>query len=157
MEIIRFFTSFGGRVGRGGFWAGMIFLLLAGGAATTSAMSIFMAENPVTAIQGMMQTMGQRELLIILVLLWPISALIVKRLHDRGKPGWLAVLIWAPALIKLAESYAPDGIVAKYLIGWGSSLLTAELAAVGLWFFVELGFYGGTRGLNKYGVDPRED
>ncbi|MCF6249087.1 MAG: DUF805 domain-containing protein, partial [Desulfobacula sp.] len=119
-------------------------LLLVGGAATQSAMSVFMAENPISAIQNLMQTMGQKELIIILLLLWPLTALIVKRLHDRGKSGLLAALICLPALIKIAEGFFQNGMISNYLIGWGATLLTAELAAVGLWFFIELGFYGGT-------------
>lgn len=157
MGFIRFFTSFSGRVGRGGFWGGMILLLLLGGAATFTALEVFFADNPVNAVREMMQNMGQKELVIALLLLWPLSALIIKRLHDRNKSGILAALIWAPAVIKIFEGFTGNGFVSNYLIGWGMDLLTAELAAVGLWFFIELGFYGGTRGVNKYGPDPRDD
>jgi uncharacterized membrane protein YhaH (DUF805 family) len=31
-----------------------------------------------------------------LVVLWPSIAILVKRMHDSNKPGWLVLLLYAP-------------------------------------------------------------
>ncbi|MDG2528284.1 DUF805 domain-containing protein [Caulobacter endophyticus] len=79
-------------------------------------------------------------------------AVAVRRLHDRGKPGW-----WV--LVFGVGPYALSG-VASGLYASGSALILAApllaLAAVilSIWAWVELGFLRGARGDNRYGAEP---
>ena len=91
-----------------------------------------------------------------LALLFPLTALIVKRLHDRNKSGFWLALIWVPALIKLGHPMIIDFLGEGTMVQMGLSavtkLLTAEMAAVGFWFLIELGFMGGKDEGNRFGA-----
>ena len=95
-----------------------------------------------------------------LVLAIPLTALIVKRLHDRNKSGFWLALIWIPALIKLGHpmiiDYLGDGSMVKMGLGFVTKLLTAEMAAVGFWFLIELGFFGAKDEGNRFNTRSLE-
>ena len=104
-----------------------------------------------------MRPVVRRALLIALgvtlLLLYPSLAYIVKRLHDRNRTGW-----WAGGMYGLA-------IVSNLvtLAGYGGTAAEPEMAvlvflipmlAIALWLFVELGFFKGTPGPNRFGPNP---
>lgn len=123
-------------------------------------------------------------LAIGLVILYPSIALMAKRFHDRGKTGKWVLLLLIPVLGKTITdllgwtgrelSLAEMGIdvtgdeMPSYLeilqkqYAAELRIRPAELAVsafnflVTLWFFIELGFFRGTRGPNQYGADPLE-
>jgi uncharacterized membrane protein YhaH (DUF805 family) len=97
----------------------------------------------------------------LLVLFYFVALLAVykKRLHDRNKSAWwllpfvfiplgLDVLHWAavPNIFALSPLFGPLGI------GRGTAHLIG--AILGLWAFIELFFFRGTSGPNRYGPDP---
>ena len=97
----------------------------------------------------------------LLVLLYVVAlfAVYTKRLHDRNKSAWwlipfvvipwgLSVLKWVamPGLLALGPHFGPLGM------GWGAAQLIATI--LGLWAFIELFFFRGTVGENRYGPDP---
>ena len=159
MNAIRAFYSFSGRIGRRGFWAGILTVLALGSLATVGVnIGDLISKDPFAVLQRIWDTMGPRDAMIFLVMLFPVMALVVQRLHDRNKSGLVAVLFWGPALIQAATTMVP--FIANYMdtIMWGYKLLGGWIGAVGTWFFVELGFYGPRGGNpNKYGIDPRTD
>lgn len=154
MHLLRLLTSFTGRIGRRGFWLGMLALLGAGAAAKVSVTPDLLSDDPFAALLSNLGRMGPQEVAIYLALLMPAMALVVKRLHDRNKSGLYAALFWAPALVKAITALSPslDGAAAQVL--WGIDWLTAWIGAVGIWFFIELGLYGPVDP-NRYGADPR--
>lgn len=89
--------------------------------------------------------------------LWPITAVAVRRSHDRNMSGW-----WygAYALFGLAVTLA--GLTLQLLgvapEGETEAMIFAAVAymEVGLWlvFLVILGFLPGTRGANRFGPAP---
>jgi len=83
-----------------------------------------------------------------LATLWPNIAVMVKRIHDRNKTGWLVLAYWVPAGLQtiLFIADASDNMAA--------SLIRLITIAVGIWFFIELGCMRGTVGPNRYGADP---
>lgn len=88
------------------------------------------------------------QALFMLITLWPNIAVLVKRIHDRNKSGWLALLLYAPLVL----SY-----VVQLTAGPQSALnavIGLILLVVAIWFFVEFGCMRGTVGHNKYGPDP---
>jgi uncharacterized membrane protein YhaH (DUF805 family) len=99
-------------------------------------------------------------MLVLYFLLWPALAAGTKRLHDRGRSGWLLALYFVPfALFAIAGSMlqesanagaAPEGPALWLMIAAG--VISAGLC---LWLLVELGFLRGQPGENAYGPDPR--
>ena len=83
-----------------------------------------------------------------LATLWPNIAVLVKRIHDRNKTGWLVLAYWLPAglqtILFIAE--ASDNLI--------GTLLRLISVAVGIWFLIEFGCMHGTLGPNRYGADP---
>jgi len=77
----------------------------------------------------------------------------VRRLHDRGKSLWWALVFtfgpWAliaPSRL-LGPQTPPLAIVA-------AAILAIAGGALGLWAWVEIGFLGGDRSDNRYGPPP---
>ncbi len=83
--------------------------------------------------------------LMIGLFAWPFIAVICKRLHDFGISAW-----WLPLL------FAGLGLLLKLALGLSAWLLLANF--VGIWFLAMLvaGLPVGTRGRNRFGIDPRE-
>jgi uncharacterized membrane protein YhaH (DUF805 family) len=97
-----------------------------------------------------------------LAILWPSLAMLVKRIHDRDKPGVLVWALYGPMIVALILTIAA---VIAFAIGGDSSgsgwglAVAAGLFWVGelgitVWFFVEFGCMRGTIGANDYGPDP---
>jgi uncharacterized membrane protein YhaH (DUF805 family) len=85
---------------------------------------------------------------IAVVGIWIMAATTIKRLHDRNKSGWWIVAFFiAPAMLgSLADRLDDESYVA----------VAVALVAFGFyaWGFVELPFFKGTRGPNRFGPDP---
>jgi uncharacterized membrane protein YhaH (DUF805 family) len=156
MNLIRAFTSFSGRIGRRGFWAGIIAIFIFGSMATVGLQPKILSSDPFTALLENWKNMGAKEVLLYLAMLYPAMALVTQRLHDRNKSGLVAAMFWAPALIQASAIILPEISTHMATIMWGYDWLAYWIGAVGAWFFVELGFYG-PRDPNKYGPDPRDD
>ncbi len=135
--------SFFGRIGRGGFWLGilasMIFFGLGLGLAylLTGAPMTFTGPDgvllPADAIppEGAVPNINTSFMLIAgvgyLLGTWTSISTAVKRLHDRGKSGW-----------------------------WFLLMMVLSVIVVGtIWYIVECGILEGQEGPNAYGPDPR--
>lgn len=149
--------SFNGRINRLQYWAGTL------GVSVGAVLLIFFlalltgAAAPIDKQAGLQ---GAALLLLIIGLTgilsgWAGLALQVKRFHDRGQPGWLALLPILPMM----------GLMTAIVGGVTSGQTAAELApslqvyvlalwAINLFFFVNLGCLAGTAGPNKYGDPP---
>lgn len=118
--------SFQGRVGRGGFWLGVLIsigLAIAGFALAMLLAPVDISDATATpsplffALYGIPALIGA----------WISTAASVKRLHDRGKSGW-----------------------------WYLLMVVLSLIIVGtIWWLVECGILEGQEGSNTYGADPR--
>jgi uncharacterized membrane protein YhaH (DUF805 family) len=90
-----------------------------------------------------------------LAILWPSIAIMVKRIHDRNKTGWLVLLPYAPLVLLLvcsAISAASGGGVGA--LGVISAFFLIAFVVICIWFFIEFGCLRGTIGANQYGPDP---
>jgi len=90
----------------------------------------------------------QENQLIPLATLWPTYALLAKRMHDRDRSAWWALLLLAPELVGYLGAIVdlPQVILLP-------SKITGGLVA--LWFFFEFGFLEGTLGDNRFGPSPK--
>jgi uncharacterized membrane protein YhaH (DUF805 family) len=140
----QFLFSPNGRISRKQYWLKwtlpvlVIYLVLWGimvGAAVSGNLAVV---GVFAIIQG----------LFMLLTLWPNIAVLVKRIHDRNKSGWLALLLYVPLVISyiitftLGQQSPANAVIGLVLLG------------VGIWFFIEFGCMRGTIGANAYGPDP---
>jgi uncharacterized membrane protein YhaH (DUF805 family) len=97
--------------------------------------------------------------LVLYLLLWTGLAAGTKRLHDRGRSGWVLTSFYVPfALISIAGSMlqgsaqaaaVPEGPALWLMIAGG-----VVWVGLSLWLLVELGFLKGEPHQNAYGPDP---
>lgn len=102
-----------------------------------------------------------------LAIIWPGMAVLIKRIHDRDKTGWLILLPLIPKLaLYVTWGFAVTGaIIAAFTHGrFGAGFVTGAstlshvlmlvLFVITIWFFVEFGCLRGTIGGNRFGPDP---
>jgi uncharacterized membrane protein YhaH (DUF805 family) len=153
MDFRYLYTSFEGRINRKPFWIASLIML---------AVAIVLSLVIVTPLTLMSPGLGGFvALLIWLALLYPVVALGVKRLHDRGKSGQLMAVFLAPGIIlQLGDLLGITGrvqviggetVYLPNMLGW---LLIVVSIGVAIWALVELGILKGTQGPNAYGPDP---
>lgn len=95
-----------------------------------------------------------------LLYLWPVTALGVKRLHDRGLPGWPIIALDLFAMIfsfviKAAPSTYDDLMSDSVVAALVAMVVLLIYCALSLWFLVMLGFMDGTKGPNRFGPSPK--
>jgi uncharacterized membrane protein YhaH (DUF805 family) len=146
MDFTYLFTSFSGRISRAPYWQGILILIV-----TSIVLTIGLVMS-ITSPSG-----GGGMLIAVIVsglLLFAASIpLTVKRLHDRGKSGHYAWLIYGSSIVGSAIDSGTR--VGNHMSGAGL-IVTLITIAIGFWFFIELGFFRGTPGPNAYGPDPLE-
>lgn len=86
----------------------------------------------------------QTAAFMVVCLLWPASAIIVKRLHDRNRRGYWA-LLFVLAWMLMAGNWSMLGSLLPVLVG---QLLPGIIFLIML---LELGLFRGTQGDNRFG------
>lgn len=157
--MVSLLFSFHGRINRKQYWQagslvgvlglmGLITLL------TLSGLSITDVEDPAQAL-GAVSTFAIFALPLMAFVSWTGYAIQVKRLHDRGRTGYLALL---PILVSMGlistligaiASNAPAGVFVAQVQPY-----SIALNIINLWFFIDLGCLPGVDGPNKYGDPP---
>ncbi len=154
MDLAYLYTSFEGRISRKPYWLAALILAAAG------VVIIFVAVFTMPAL-----LLGGAGLLFQLVLMialaYAATALMVKRLHDRNKPGSFVAAVWTPVAIHIAgnmfglttEPTQIDGehVLMPNALGW---TVIAIVVGIGIWALFELGLRRGTEGANDFGPDP---
>jgi uncharacterized membrane protein YhaH (DUF805 family) len=97
--------------------------------------------------------------LLIVLYVVALFAVYTKRLHDRNKSAWWLIpflvipfgvqmlgCMASPKILGMGEYFGPLGM------GWNAADLIATILA--LWAFIELFFFRGTAGENRYGPNP---
>ena len=132
MTLQQWLFSFKGRIGRRDFWVWIGLWLVA------------MALLFILVANGILD--AQPAAFMLVCLLWPTSAVIVKRLHDRGKSGlWALFMILAWML--LAGNWAVLGGIWQWVVG------RFVPTVIMVMLLLDLGAFIGTPGENKYGKD----
>jgi uncharacterized membrane protein YhaH (DUF805 family) len=149
-----FYFSLRGRISRSQYWL-RFFLPVMGIGFLLGIIKVIAGEagrnnGPVSVITVIFQ----------LAVVWPGIAVLIKRMHDRNKPGWLIWLAYGPmigaVIFTIAAVAAAFGQGESAAIGLGvvAGVLWVAVIGVSLWFFVEFGCMRGTIGSNRYGPDP---
>ena len=136
-DILHLWFGFKGRINRAKLWLviviNTVIVMIGGGLAFATGSTI------VWALFG----------LFYIVVIVSGLGVAIRRLHDRDKSGWWAVLFYvAPALL------SGLGAALGSSLGLGASIFSLASFAISIWAFVELGCLRGTQGPNQYGPDP---
>lgn len=159
MGIFRFFLSPYGRIGRAKWWLGLIAVAIISIALQIWLLaSVFGYDVFDPTVQALAKPAQQALGLFTLLLLYPFFVICAKRLHDRGKSAWWALVFVVPLALWIAasvlgfvDSSTPDGLAASSSMGLGTVGLV--ILAM-LWAVIDLGILGGTPGENSYGPEP---
>jgi uncharacterized membrane protein YhaH (DUF805 family) len=146
MRWVHLLTGFGGRIRRRDFWIGLIVLLAVEVVLSLSFVGIM---RPTGATEGELAALW----LGLAILVWVSAALIVKRLHDRDKSAlWYPLYGLAPAIAyELGVTFSSNISNELSPAQMGFWLLSL---ALWIWAIVELGFFRGTPGPNRFGPNP---
>jgi uncharacterized membrane protein YhaH (DUF805 family) len=148
MDMGHLYTNFEGRINRAKYWLGAIVL---------GIISMVVLYGSIYAAGGSILEQDSRtqmiSLVVQLVFLYPSAALMVKRLHDRNRPGYFAAFLLVPLVLKsvtdvmglTGNPFSQNALDYAFLI---------VIVVVAIWFFVEVGCLRGTVGPNQYGPDP---
>lgn len=144
------FLSFEGRTRRSHFWIAWLILLGVG------------------VVTGWIPLLG---ILLSLALIWPNLAIAVKRLHDMGRSGWLALAPIGISIICLFAGFAVLGAGAlaagtanaydeaagfAMMAAMGPAMLLFAVAAlIGLAFLLWIGLTDSQPGENRFGPNPK--
>lgn len=143
--------GFSGRIGRMTFLVGLALLL----AVSPFSLGTILSSNPVHDVPRQIRQTGLAGLGWSLLLMLLLASLMTKRLHDLSKSGFYAALFYLPAMVEIITFFTGQSPFVQKFAYWGH-FAAAWIGVTGLWFLVKLGFYGGTRGPNAYGPDPRQ-
>lgn len=157
MDFKNLFTNFNGRIGRQSFWIGTISTIVA------SLILQFIVSSVLGV--GMMEYYSSKaawaQLIVLLIIAYPVTALMAKRLNDRDRPSWMKWVFWAPTVLSVLLGLTGAGYsmtdMGGVMVPAPSTLMTVLSLlsmAVGLWALVELGILRGTQGPNQHGPDP---
>ncbi len=144
--VAQFYFSARGRISRSQYW-----------------LRFFLPVFAIGIVLSLLQLADYRAFSILssvfnLVVLWPSIAILIKRIHDRDKSGWLVWALYGPAIAGLVLTVAALIAVATGTHNFALIVLAVALwiatACVAIWFFVEFGCLRGTIGANRYGPDP---
>lgn len=141
MERLRQLLRFDGRLSRRAYWRSYLLIVAVVALSWCIGLGAVITFGPIGAVL----------FLPIAPMVVASFAIIVRRLHDRGKSGWWALPFAAfPLIVSLglaAETpgASPPGPVVLM------SLLSITLS---IWGLIEIGFRRGTIEANRYGVDP---
>ncbi len=156
-NIITLFTSFHGRIARKWFWIGVVSLLFLFAVVSLAVTFVMLRRDPFAGAfeptLGDMRRHGLGYLAVILIMLYPVLAVLAKRLHDLNLPGWIAIVFYVAsfAFVLIAVSgLAGTALLPTPLGRWVSILEhTFQFVAV-----LALGSIPGSKGPNRYGPEP---
>lgn len=133
MTLQQWCFSFRGRLGRREFWLWMV---------TWVVLTIALF-----ALAGQNWLSTQTAAFTLVALMWPTSAVLIKRLHDRNKSGWWALLLVVAWLLGSGNWY-----MLPSLGQWGLGRFIPSL--IGIMMLLDCGSFAGTPGANRFGPEP---
>jgi uncharacterized membrane protein YhaH (DUF805 family) len=164
MKWTELLFSFRGRIRRLHFWLTTLVFGFAAGILTSTFQSIAqtygMGEtNPDTHQFEPTGPLSIAIFAVTLANLWVNLALSVKRLHDRDRTGWWIAAMSLSIIVAVGLGFLtlmqPEGQREPL----NTIVIIAVIAAGVLlvWLVIEIGFFRGTRGPNRFGPDPLAD
>lgn len=177
-NIKQLYLSFDDRIGRKAFWLGILGLVVVGiilafifrplfgtslfnGATMMSTDPNIDANTLAQNIMDLQSKSGWANLLTFVILIVPLSALFIKRRHDRGASGMEYWVYAALALLMILLQVSGMGYSVLQLSGISmpvpnmiTTIVSLITMALGLYLLIVAGFLKGNEGDNSYGKDP---
>ena len=160
MGLLSLLFSFNGRINRMQYWMGSLLTSLLGIAilvALIASAGMSFDGGKTNAAQAL-SALGGLVLIgipVLILMCWIGLSLQVKRFHDRGRTGWIALL---PIVVSMFIGSAVIGHIAsatspaEFIAAMQPYSLVMNL--INLAFFIDLGCLGSVEGPNKYGDHP---
>ena len=175
-EFMTRFFGHSGRISRRTMWMGLLVLLVLAIIIELVLSLIFgfggMGARPSTltsisqsgeAVQLMHSRGGGawRQLLVLIILAYPLSALWFKRSHDINRSGMLVVIYLGVAMLSyfidiIGWGYVAPQVGQMHMLArtWLGTIMQVIYVILALYLVVTLGFFAGTKGSNLYGSNP---
>ncbi|MCZ4059816.1 DUF805 domain-containing protein [Pantoea sp. LMR881] len=131
MTIQQWCFSYRGRLGRRDFWIWQAVWLV------STTLLFVLAGNDLLDTQ--MAAFG------VVCLLWPASAVLVKRLHDRNRRGYWALLLIVAWMLVAGNWSMLDGVL-PWLVGRAIPFIIFGA------LLLDVGVFRGTKGKNRFGT-----
>jgi uncharacterized membrane protein YhaH (DUF805 family) len=159
------FTGFAGRINRAKWWLGTVILIVVSIILYFILAAVFGVSSAMmdpAQMASALQTLAIIQLILVAILAYPITALMMKRLNDRDRPGYFAYIFWAPTIVSvvggllgltMTTTDMGGGVMMPTQSGLGWAL-TIIGVVIGIWSLIELGILKGTDGPNQHGPDP---
>jgi len=155
MDIKNLLFSFQGRIGRGTFWLTILPVVVAVQIAAYAPLLMVGTESDEMPASFLIAVMAMQAIWV--AGLWPMLAVGSKRLHDRDKAGWWLLVFWILPFFLFfggfGYGFTSRGADVSAALSIASMMMLAGLL-IALWGIVELGILPGTKGPNRFGVDP---
>jgi uncharacterized membrane protein YhaH (DUF805 family) len=163
------FTSFEGRISRSKWWLGTIVMtvvtivvaIIVYALMGASIMGTLESGLTLEMVSSVARKVSIAQLLTLVIVAYPVTALMVKRLNDRDRPNYLPYVFWLPAVLTILAGLAGltwtvvdvGGTLVASQSGIATALSLLSLV-IGIWALIELGILKGTSGPNQHGPDP---
>lgn len=167
---VQMFRSFEGRIGRQSWWIGTLIMIAVSivlyfilGTIMGSGLTSMDPQKVLEPgfLEGYMRNAALVQLIMLVIVAYPVTALMAKRLNDRDRPSWFKWMFWLPTALNLILTFAGLTMTTTDMGGvmvptptMISSIVGVASAVIGIWALIELGILKGTSGRNKHGPDP---
>ena len=149
-NLLQFYVSPRGRISRSQYWLWYIVPVI--------AISVVLSGTAgVAAAAGEYGTAAFFQFIYSLfgfLTLWPGIAVLIKRIHDRDKSGWLILLPFVTGVLVVIAAAVGMAADSPSSAGIFAGVMAVALIGISIWFFIEFGLMRGTIGPNRYGPDP---
>jgi len=147
--MIHYLFSFKGRINRAKMW---LFIPLP--LAWFLLFVFAMAHLPAVKAQGDIVRRGL-AVLWMAPIIFAFVAVFVKRLHDRDMSGWWFVFFWGLPIVLTVPGtlYLWAGYASEQLPMWVTACQWVAVL-VSVWALAEILLLRGTKGDNRFGLDP---
>jgi uncharacterized membrane protein YhaH (DUF805 family) len=85
---------------------------------------------------------------------WAMAASLVKRLHDRNRSGWWAILLYGVPYLYLHYIRLCFDLNISIAAPTLLAIFSIPIYVLSCWYVIELYFLMGTDGRNRFGPDP---
>jgi uncharacterized membrane protein YhaH (DUF805 family) len=150
MTLADYFLSPRGRITRQEFWLGMAVLM-----AATVAGAAIIDPNGLSSATDQIRPPSWAATIWTLALMWPSTAVSLKRFNDRDWPRWVGYAAGAGE-VAFVIANAFGFLLDTDRMGAVEKVVMLVAAGGFMWALLENGTQRGTAGNNRYGADPLE-
>lgn len=146
-NFIDLFTSFHGRISRQSWWLGIVILF-----PLSIAGAALLDPERYSLVSSVVLPPNLAATIWSLLVVFPMTAITVKRFNDRDWPNWLGYGYGLIASVQIIALHF--GFLAGPVMSTQETIAIVIFGLLGLFIVIVNGFLRGTPGPNRYGPDP---